>query len=35
VFRILFEELFMLDVTHSRVNVKTEFGWVSLNLVFL
>jgi len=32
--RILCEELFMLDVTHSQVDVETEFGVVSLNLMF-
>ena len=31
---VLCVELFMLDVTHSQVDVKTEFGVVSLILVF-
>ena len=32
---ILCEELFMLDVTHSQVDVEPEFGVVSLILIFL
>ena len=32
--RILCEELFMLDVTHSQFDVETEFGVVSLILMF-
>jgi len=32
---VLCEEFFMLDVTHSRVDVETEFGMVSLILLFL
>jgi len=32
---VLCEELFMLDVTHSQVEFETEFGVVSLILVFL
>ena len=31
---VLCEELFMLDITHSQVDVETEFGVVSLNLMF-
>jgi len=31
---VLCEELFMLDVTHRRVDVETEFGVVSLVLLF-
>jgi len=30
---IFCEVLFMLDVTHSQVDVETEFGVVSLNSV--
>jgi len=33
-FVTLREELFMLDVTHSQVDVEAEFGVVSLILVF-
>ena len=32
---VLCEELFMLDVTHSQVDVETEFDAVSLILIFL
>jgi len=32
---VLCEESFMLDVTHSHVDVQTEFGVVSLILIFL
>jgi len=32
---VLCEVLFMLDVTHSQVDVETEFGVVSLNSVCL
>jgi len=32
---VLREVLFMLDVTHSQVDVETEFGVVSLNSVSL
>jgi len=31
----LYEEFFMSDVTHSHVDVETEFGVVSLILIFL
>jgi len=30
---VLCEELFMLDVTHSQVDVETEFGVLSLILI--
>ena len=33
--RVLCEDFFMLDVTHSHVDVETEFGVVSLILIFL
>jgi len=32
---VLCEELWMLNVTRSQVNVETEFGVVSLILIFL
>jgi len=32
--RISCEELFMLDIIHSQVDVETEFGVVSVNVVF-
>jgi len=32
---VLCEELFMLDVTHNHDDVETEFGVVSLILIFL
>jgi len=32
---VLCEVLFMLDVTHSQVDVETEFGMVSLESVSL
>jgi len=32
---VLREEFFMLDVTHSHVDVETEFDIVSLILIFL
>jgi len=32
--RVLCEELFVFDVTHSQIDVETEFGVVSLNLMF-
>jgi len=32
---VLCEEFSMLDVTHSNVDVETEFGVVSLILIFL
>jgi len=32
---VLCEEFFMLDVTHSNVDVETEFCVVSLILIFL
>ena len=32
---VLCEEFFMLDVTHSNVDVETEFGVVSLIRIFL
>ena len=32
---VLCEVLFMLDVTHSQVDVETEFGVVSLDSVIL
>jgi len=32
---VLCEEFFVLDVTHSNVDVETEFGVVSLILIFL
>jgi len=32
---VLCEEFFMLDVTHSDVDVQTEFGVVSLILIFI
>jgi len=32
---VLCEDFLMLDVTHSNVDVKTEFGVVSLLLIFL
>jgi len=31
---VLREKFFMLDVTHSHVDVETEFGVVSLILIF-
>jgi len=31
---VLCEELFMLDVTHSYIDVEIEFGVVSLILIF-
>jgi len=31
---LLCEEFFMLDITHSNVDVETEFGVVSLILIF-
>jgi len=34
-FHVLCEEFFMLNVTHSYLDVETEFGVVSLTLVFL
>jgi len=34
-FHVLFKEFFMLDVTHSYLDVETEFGVVSLTLIFL
>jgi len=30
VFHVSYEELFLLHVTHSKVDVETEFGMVSL-----
>jgi len=35
VFHVLCEVLFMLDVTHSQVDVETEFGVVSVDSVSL
>jgi len=32
---VLCEELFILDVTHSQVDFETEFGVVTLILIFL
>ena len=32
---VLCEDFFMLDVAHSHVDVETEFGLVSLILIFL
>jgi len=32
---VLCEEYFMLGITHSNVDVETEFGVVSLILIFL
>jgi len=32
---VLCEEFFMLDVTHSYVDIEREFGVVSLILIFL
>jgi len=32
---VLCEEFFTLDVTHSNVDLETEFGVVSLILIFL
>ena len=32
---VLCEESFMLDVAHSYIEVETEFGVVSLTLIFL
>jgi len=32
---VLCEEFFILDVTHNHVDVETEFGVVSLILIFL
>jgi len=32
---VLYEKFFMLDVTHSHVDVETAFGVVSLILIFL
>jgi len=32
---VLCEDFVMLDVTHSHVDVETEFGLVSLILIFL
>ena len=34
-FVTFFVEFFMLDVIHSHVDVETEFGVVSLILIFL
>jgi len=34
-FVTFFVEFFMLDVTHSHVDVETEFGVASLILIFL
>jgi len=33
--RVLCDEHFIFEVTHSQVDVETEFGVVSLNLMFL
>jgi len=33
--QVLYEEFFILDVTHSHVDVETKFGVVSLILIFL
>jgi len=35
VYHVLYEEFFMLDVTHSHVDVETEFGVVSMILIIL
>ena len=32
---VLCEDFFMLDIAHSHVDVETEFGLISLILIFL